>query len=96
MATRSAVYAALDSERAYQAFRWGEQKHELESFLLYMDDYLTRLKTVVSGADPTYKDHDSIYSEAIHRIRKITALGVAAMEQHGAPQRAGFECDIPH
>ncbi len=46
MATRSEVYAAIDSERNYQVSRaeavsgpgTGEHKHTVEEFVLYMDD----------------------------------------------------------
>lgn len=86
---RYEVYEALDSERAYQDAKGvangGEpHRHELESFVLYLDDYLTELKHQLSrvwcsdGMPPT---------EALHTLRKVTALGVAAMEQHGALHR---------
>lgn len=90
---REDVYRAIDSERDYQDSKdianGGElRRHELESFVLYMDDYMAELKHQLSriwcsdGKPPI---------EALNTLRKVTALGVAAMEQHGAPQRAGFE-----
>lgn len=92
MASREEVYAALDSERAYQDTKGVENggaphRHELESYVLYMDDYLRMLKTQLSriwvsdGKPPL---------EALNTLRKVTALGVAAMEEHGAPRREGF------
>ena len=89
MSTRAEVYAALDTEREYQDAKGcangGEpHRHELESFVLYMDDYMTELKHQLSriwcsdGRPP---------AEALNTIRKVTALGVAAMEQHGARNR---------
>lgn len=80
---------ALDSERAYQNAKWvtddGDlHQHELESFVLYMDDYMTELKHQLSR---TWTDDGQAPVEALHTLRKITALGVAAMEQHGAPIR---------
>lgn len=88
--TRIAVYAAIDSERQYQQ-AMSEAAHgdpsedgkkKLEQFVLYMDHYMTQLKAQLSttwGPDA--------YREPLHTIRKITALGVAAMEVHGAPLR---------
>lgn len=86
MPIRQDVYFALDTERDYQDSKGvasgGEpHRHELESFVLYMDDYMTQLKNqlsriwVADGLPPM---------EALHTLRKVTALGVAAMEQHGA------------
>lgn len=100
-ATRAAVYAAIDSERAYQEMRIArdgttgttgnaEHAHEHESYILYMDDYMRELKHVTShtwgpGAIPA----------SMNVLRKVVALGVACMEAHGAPQRAGFEQPLP-
>jgi hypothetical protein len=88
-ATRGEVYAAIDSERAYQDMRkqrdQGAEYHSLEEFLLYMDDYLADAKHIASrtwGPEATPK--------TLEVLRKVVALGVAAMEQHGAPQREGF------
>lgn len=89
MTPRSEVYAALDSEREYQDAKGvangGEpHRHELESFVLYMEDYMHQLRNQLSriwcsdGKPPR---------EALDTLRKVTALGVAAMEQHGAPRR---------
>lgn len=95
MASRKEVYKALDSERAYQRFRaetvsgegTGEHIHSVEEFVLYMDDYLRELKTQLSR---TWTP-DGQVPAALDTLRKITAMGVACMEQHGAPQREGFE-----
>jgi hypothetical protein len=89
MTPRSEVYAALDGERSYQdakgvANGGAPHQHELESFVIYMENYLHELKHDLSriwcpdGKPPL---------KALHTLRKVTALGVAAMEQHGAPRR---------
>lgn len=90
MASRTEVYAALESERAYQNMRQvrdqGQPFHTLEDFLLFMDVYLEDAKRIAAttwGPDAKPK--------TLEFVRKVTALGVAAMEQHGAPQRTGFE-----
>lgn len=94
---REAAYAAIDSERAYQVSRaeevsgpgTGEHTHSVEEFVLYMDDYMHDLKHQLSRVwtpnGKTEEDHP-----AMHTLRKVVALGVAAMEQHGAPRREGF------
>ncbi len=87
--TRDAVYAALDSEREYQdrkgVANGGEpHRHELESFVLYMDDYMTELKHQLSRL---WTDTGRAHPSCLDILRKVTALGVAAMEQHGAPHR---------
>lgn len=91
---RREVYEAIDSERRYQRSRAeavsgsgsGEHLHSVEEFVLYMDDYLTELKHQLSRTwIPTGEVH-----AALNTLRKVTALGVAAMEQHGAPRREGF------
>lgn len=86
---RESVYAALDSEREYQDAKGvangGEpHRHELESFVLYMDDYMTELKHQLSRQ---WTDTGRVHPSCLDTLRKVTALGVAAMEQHGAPYR---------
>lgn len=89
-ATRFQVYEALDTELDYQIDMsinaHGDPSEEngkkLEQFAYYMEDYLRELKTQLSRTwGPT------AYGAALHTMRKITALGVAAMVVHGAPHR---------
>ena len=89
-ATREEVYQAIDSERDYQQ-AMAEKAHgdpsndgkkHLEEFVLYMDAYMATLKhdlSTVWGPDA--------YVGPLHTIRKVVALGVAAMEIHGALKR---------
>lgn len=86
--SREAVYAAIDSERDYQDSRWNPEttpsggKHPVGSWLTFMRSYLRQAEEQISrGADPEAP------LAALHTIRKITAMGVAAMEQNGAPLR---------
>lgn len=89
-ATRQEVYNAIDSERDYQEAMAeaahgdpsNDSKKALESFALYIDDYVRELKTQLArhwGPDA--------YVDPLHTIRKITTIGVAAMEVWGAPKR---------
>ncbi len=87
-AARSDVYDAIDSEREYQDRRWNCEttptcgRHSVTEFMVYMRDYLEEALHYVSrSADPQAEEF------ALNNIRKITALGVACMEQNGAPHR---------
>lgn len=84
--TREEVYAIVDSERAYQDSLASTSEtdgfHTYAEFLLYIDDYVQQAKRVASttwGPDAKTKTLDM--------IRKVTALGVACMEQNGAAPR---------
>jgi len=92
MATpRSEVYAALDSERAYQKHRWNETTttskglHSFSEWIAYMDYYMGLAKKELAT-----RARQEAYPDVAHIMRKITAMGVAAMEEHGAPRREGF------
>lgn len=80
------VYAVIDGERNYQdclaSTSETDGHHTVTEFLLYMDAYMHDAKQVASktwGPQATIKTLDL--------IRKITALGVACMEQNGAVRR---------
>jgi hypothetical protein len=87
MTEREEVYRAIDSEREYQKKRWGSQHgidsgtngHSVDEFSLYMLSYSQELATL---AATTRGD-----ALKLDFVRKVTALGVACMEQHGAPIR---------
>ena len=96
-ATRQQVYEAIDSERAYQVSRaesvsgagTGEHEHSVEEYLIYMEDYLTELRHQVARTwTPSGNAAENV--TVLDTLRKVTALGVACMEQHGAPRRGGF------
>ena len=88
MATREEVYIALDGERAYQR-KWekseSEGKHSFEEWFTYMEDYIDEAQHILSRE---MKQDADLRVQNI--MRKVTALGVAAMEQLGAPRREGF------
>jgi hypothetical protein len=86
------VFDHLATERAYQKQRWGrrmedggllEPQREPEAFLLYMQDYLTEAIHYVSRCPET----PAAKEELMAMVRKIGALAVAAMEQHGSTPR---------
>lgn len=87
MLDREDVYIAIDTERDYQQERWGNNPHrqaddrQIDEFALYIARYTARLVEVATTAE---NDTDKL-----DVVRKIAALCVACMEQHGAPQREG-------
>lgn len=79
-ASRDQVYIAINTERAYQEHKWGDQAGgTIDEFSLYISGYVADLVRETS--------HNFTGEEALNIIRKITALGVACMERHGAPHR---------
>jgi len=93
MTTRQEVYAAIDSEREYQDKLWGHSlsgdrpstelqpggTRTVDEFSLYIIGYANDL--LVNGS------HFADEKDKLDIIRKISGLGVACMEQHGAPTR---------
>jgi len=76
MSTRREVYAAIESERAYQDLRWPDHDHKVGAFLTYMSDYLLE----ACHLDSRY---DASEGRPLPVIRKFAALCVVAMEQNG-------------
>ena len=87
-ATREEVYEAIDGERDYQDGRWNESTttsagvHSVTEFVLYMEHYLTETRRLLSTQGSPKSDQDGL-----DFIRKVTALGVACMEQNGVVKR---------
>jgi hypothetical protein len=86
MPTRYEVYEAVNSERNYQNEKWGDghdlQHRRPEEWLVYMKVYLDAAFVQI-----TMEPDETAIPKTLDTIRKITALGVAAMEQLGAPKR---------
>ena len=80
---REDVYKLIDGERDYQDKRWSYWTTETGGvhtsacdWLVYMNDYIQEAMHFVSrNGDPEAKDF------AMENIRKVAAMGVAAMEQ---------------
>ena len=78
---RQEVYRLIDGERDYQDVRWQkpEHSHSVTEYLVYVRDYVEDALHRVS-----HEDGD----EGVRpHLRKIGALAVACMEDHGAPPR---------
>ncbi len=92
---RADVYKAIDGERDYQE-KWekAESKgiHETGAFILFMEYYLQEARrlesTLENGGNGRRIDDGCPGPEgSLDFVRKVTALGVACMEQNGAPER---------
>lgn len=87
-ATRAEVYAAIDGERDYQDSVWNKNttttggQHSVTEWILFMEDYLMQARQQVTrNAEPMAN------LVALETMRKITAMGVACMEQNGVSPR---------
>lgn len=79
--TREEVYKAIDSERKYQDRKWkdhDDKKNHMSDWILYIERYLGKLKNAL------YKND---WFEVQENLRKTAALGVAASEALGIPER---------
>lgn len=78
---RKKVYEILDDERDYQDSKkvnLGDKEKSVAEWILYMEYHLDIAKRLVYHLSQT---------NALAEIRKVTALGVVAMEVHGCPER---------
>jgi hypothetical protein len=87
-ATRAEIYAAIDRERDYQD-GWKDPTlttsggtHSVQEYLTYMRSYVNEaLEIGARRPDPAAID------AALHCIRKVAALAVVTMEEHGVRER---------
>lgn len=82
---RATVYAVIDSERAYQDRMWpvGETGLTVGESIVLLQQYVTQ---AVEQWTSQVGDQ-----AALHQIRKVAAIAVRCMENHGAPYRTGAE-----
>jgi hypothetical protein len=86
MFTRQEVYAAIDSERDYQdAGRGNALRHEGMPVMTPGEYILCMEKCLADARIEWYKPYGG--KSCLDFVRKVAALGVAAMEHHGAPKR---------
>jgi len=87
MKNRKEIYNRIDSERDYQDEKWGsrrqmdgtpDEEKPIAEWINYMEYHISRAKEKVYLLDK---------EAALHELRKVTALGVRAMEIHGCPER---------
>ncbi len=83
---QSEVLHAIHTERAYQQEQQGNAKrHEGQPAMTPGEYILCMEKCLADARDAWYKPNGG--EASMEFIRKVTALGVAAMELHGAPPR---------
>jgi hypothetical protein len=82
--TRQEVLNCINDEREYQErkFPMVEHLHELPTYLMYIKHYLNKAEFVLCN-----NGCKNSQEQALSQLRKIAALGVAAMEQHGIVER---------
>lgn len=79
---RKEVYSVVNDERVYQDRRWGtieERPKQVGAWLTLMRHLLTKSESDWATSRGDY--------DALDEIRKLVAVGVACMEQHGAVAR---------
>lgn len=87
MTTRETVYRCIDRERDYQDWRFTDTGRDaidrsLDEFILYLQQYAREAGSLTTHGNEI---------EALHFVRKVTALGVGCMERHGAPWRDAWD-----
>jgi len=89
---RKDVYKAIDGERAYQdrVIDKNLKRHDASLPDHSVGDYLTMLTTYLHEAHENWTRHGGNHA-ALDSIRKIGAIAVHCMEDHGAPER-----EAPH
>lgn len=88
MPSRAEVYAVVDSERAYQdAGKGNAKRHQGEPTQMTVGEIILCMEKCLGDARLAWYRPDGV-TDALHAIRKVTALGVQAMEAHGAPPRS--------
>jgi hypothetical protein len=93
MSDRNEIYSAINDERVFQDRKWGtieEHPHEIGS-------WLTIMRQLLNDAERAYMSERGD-TGALEEIRKVVAVGVACMEQHGVVHRnpAHFAAQSPH
>lgn len=95
MPTRQFVYAAVDSERAYQNAGAGNaQRHAGAPKTMSPGEFILCMEKTLQDARTAWYAPDGAIA-CLEYIRKTVALGVQAMEIHGAPHRLGYVNVVP-
>ena len=89
---RKLVYEAIDSERSYQdnfvlPERDYHSTHTLGEFILMLSQYSSQ--AMQKWTHRQFRNSALGNEESLHEVRKIAAIAVRCMEQHGAPFRGG-------
>lgn len=79
---REEVYELINEERKYQDKVWGGAEYDANRTI---SDWLMFIRKYINDAENAVFNFNT--EEAMDAIRKITAIGVAAMESKGCPKR---------
>jgi hypothetical protein len=82
---REDVYKLIDGERDYQD-KLGPDRRDPTEVNHSVGDYLVMLSTYLRRAQDDWTNYPGVY-EALDEIRKIGAIAVRCIEEHGAPLR---------
>lgn len=83
MPNRAEVYKVIDGEREYQNNLGGSRT---DGSPKSVGDYIMMLDYYLSHAKEAWVNNPGI-KMAMHDVRKIAAIAVRCMEEHGAPPR---------
>lgn len=86
MATRQEVFSVITDERVFQDRKWGtveEHPHEVGS-------WLTIMRQLLNDAERAYMSQRGDIG-ALDEVRKVVAVGVACLEQHGPVGRKAID-----
>ncbi len=86
MVSRQKVYSAIDTERKYQDDQLGNAKRHPGQPAMTPGEYILCMEQYLDDARQAWRKPDGGIN-CMEHIRKVTALGVGAMELHGAPER---------
>lgn len=89
MGNRAYVYDVIDGERDYQDDQQGNAKRHEGQPAMTPGEYLLCMEKCLSDARDAWYQPDG-GKKCLVFVRKVTALGVACMELHGAPAREGY------
>lgn len=89
--TREEVYAAIDSERAYQISQAKSPERPDMIPLLSVGETITAMRTIFAKAEEAWYYGSGDHPETLDLLRKIAGLAVQAGENFGMPSREGFE-----
>jgi len=87
MTTRHEVYQAIDTERDYQDARWPQDNTPGVPNPLTIGEFVLLLSEYVDLAKSEWAQEKKPELKTVKIVRKIAAIAVNCMEQHGAPKR---------
>lgn len=84
-ASRQEVIKAIESERDYQAKKWGEPPHSILDFNSFINQYVDDIRAMCTYN--SIEDDFRLKASVLKNLRVIAGLAAAALEQHGVLTR---------